>query len=230
MPPRLRQVSNEHAFQIRNNNSFLNSNLFLYWFRLFGAKCDKCGSGFSRSDFVMRAKSKIYHIECFRCALCQRQLVPGDEFALRDDGNLFCKDDHDQTTVNNNNNNSSSQNNNNHSSTGTAGGLLHSVGSSGHHGSHHHHSHHHSLALLEAKSEHHNQSSNSSSGTVTFMPNIKSHSNSFRNCLIGKFRLNPPSKFTFLKFHFFFFSFFLINCRIQQRSSQSSQQQRFPFR
>ena len=165
--------------------------------RLFGAKCDKCGSGFSRSDFVMRAKSKIYHIECFRCALCQRQLVPGDEFALRDDGNLFCKDDHDQTS-NNNNNNISNQNNNNHStstsSTISTGGVgsgssLLQQGGGHHHPSHHHHhhSHHHSLALLEAKSEHHNQSSNSSSGTVTFMPNIKCHSNSFRNCLIGKF-------------------------------------------
>lgn len=65
--------------------------------RLFGAKCDKCGSGFSRSDFVMRAKAKIYHIECFRCTACQRQLVPGDEFALRDDG-LYCKDDHEVNT------------------------------------------------------------------------------------------------------------------------------------
>ncbi|EFX80883.1 hypothetical protein DAPPUDRAFT_50562, partial [Daphnia pulex] len=94
--------------------------------RLFGAKCDKCGLGFSRSDFVMRAKSKIYHIECFRCALCQRQLVPGDEFALRDDGNLFCKDDHDQT--NNNNNNSSNQNNNNNNNNG---GGMGGVGGSG---------------------------------------------------------------------------------------------------
>lgn len=43
----------------------------------------------------MRAKSKIYHIECFRCCACARQLVPGDEFALRDGGALYCKEDHD---------------------------------------------------------------------------------------------------------------------------------------
>lgn len=42
----------------------------------------------------MRARSKIYHIDCFRCVGCSRQLIPGDEFALRDDG-LFCKADHD---------------------------------------------------------------------------------------------------------------------------------------
>lgn len=42
----------------------------------------------------MRARSKVYHIECFRCVACSRQLIPGDEFALRDDG-LFCRADHD---------------------------------------------------------------------------------------------------------------------------------------
>lgn len=63
--------------------------------RLFGTKCCKCGHSFTKTDFVMRAKTKIYHIECFRCSACHRQLVPGDEFALRDGGSLYCKDDHD---------------------------------------------------------------------------------------------------------------------------------------
>ncbi|KAL9706355.1 hypothetical protein quinque_009873 [Culex quinquefasciatus] len=108
--------------------------------RLFGTKCDKCGNSFSKNDFVMRAKSKIYHIECFRCSLCMKHLQPGDEFALRDGGALYCKEDHDHlektsqslgpgvepnnnvsnananqnsSSNNNNNNNSSSNNNNN---------------------------------------------------------------------------------------------------------------------
>ncbi|CAO1375229.1 unnamed protein product [Diamesa hyperborea] len=63
--------------------------------RLFGAKCNKCGSSFSKSDFVMRAKSKIFHIKCFCCSACDIQLKPGDEFALRDGGVLYCKTDHD---------------------------------------------------------------------------------------------------------------------------------------
>ncbi|XP_077989201.1 insulin gene enhancer protein ISL-1-like [Glandiceps talaboti] len=62
--------------------------------RLFGTKCAKCNLGFSKNDFVMRARNKIYHIDCFRCVACSRQLIPGDEFALREDG-LFCKADHD---------------------------------------------------------------------------------------------------------------------------------------
>ncbi|XP_019894890.2 insulin gene enhancer protein isl-1 [Musca domestica] len=103
--------------------------------RLFGTKCDKCGNSFSKSDFVMRAKTKIFHIECFRCSACARQLLPGDEFALRDGGILYCKDDHDvlekssqssltssslesnnNNSCSNNNNHSSLSNNNNHSS------------------------------------------------------------------------------------------------------------------
>lgn len=62
--------------------------------RLFGAKCAKCNQGFSKTDFVMRARNKIYHIDCFRCETCARPLIPGDEFALREDG-LFCKADNE---------------------------------------------------------------------------------------------------------------------------------------
>ncbi|XP_073825152.1 insulin gene enhancer protein isl-1-like isoform X2 [Musca autumnalis] len=102
---------------------------------LFGTNCDKCGNSFSKSDFVMRAKKKIFHIECFRCSACARQLLPGDEFALRDGGILYCKDDHDvlekssqsnltpsslESNINNscsnNDNHSSLSSNNNHSS------------------------------------------------------------------------------------------------------------------
>lgn len=38
----------------------------------------------------MRARNKIYHPDCFCCESCSRQLVSGDEFALRDE-HLFCK-------------------------------------------------------------------------------------------------------------------------------------------
>jgi len=62
--------------------------------RLFGAKCASCKLGFGVSDLVMRARSHVYHVDCFRCVACGRQLVPGDEFALGDDG-LLCRVDHD---------------------------------------------------------------------------------------------------------------------------------------
>lgn len=63
---------------------------FLIHCRLFGAKCAKCSESFDKNDFVMRARNKIYHTECFCCEACTRQLVSGDEFAVRDD-RLFCE-------------------------------------------------------------------------------------------------------------------------------------------
>lgn len=38
----------------------------------------------------MRARNKIYHVDCFCCVVCARQLTRGDEFAIRGD-DLFCK-------------------------------------------------------------------------------------------------------------------------------------------
>lgn len=93
--------------------------------RLFGTKCDKCSQCFSKNDYVMRAKTKIYHVECFRCSACMRRLETGDEFALRQDG-LFCRHDHDVLEGgkhctgavgmpgSENNNNASLTNNNHH--------------------------------------------------------------------------------------------------------------------
>ncbi|KAJ7311223.1 hypothetical protein JRQ81_006835 [Phrynocephalus forsythii] len=63
------------------------------YIRLFGIKCAKCATGFSSSDLVMRARDSVYHLECFRCSVCSRQLLPGDEFSLRDH-ELFCRADH----------------------------------------------------------------------------------------------------------------------------------------
>ena len=59
--------------------------------RLFGAKCGRCNLGFSKSDFVMRAKDRIFHVGCFSCTACHRQLYPGDEFVLNNE-ELLCKD------------------------------------------------------------------------------------------------------------------------------------------
>ncbi|KAM9807494.1 insulin gene enhancer protein isl-2a isoform 1-T1 [Neosynchiropus ocellatus] len=63
------------------------------YLRLFGIKCAKCNSGFCSSDLVMRARDRVFHMECFRCSVCSQNLLPGDEFSLRDD-ELLCRADH----------------------------------------------------------------------------------------------------------------------------------------
>lgn len=42
----------------------------------------------------MRTGVNIYHIQCFRCESCNRPLLPGDEYVLRD-GQLLCTDHHE---------------------------------------------------------------------------------------------------------------------------------------
>ena len=68
---------------------------------MFGTRCAKCGASFARSDLVMKAKAHIFHVDCFRCEVCSRQLVAGDEFAVRPDARLLCKADHEAAYVTN---------------------------------------------------------------------------------------------------------------------------------
>ncbi|KAM9307131.1 LIM/homeobox protein LMX-1.2-like [Pholidichthys leucotaenia] len=63
--------------------------------RLFAAKCSGCMEKIAATEFVMRALDSVYHLSCFCCCVCERQLCKGDEFVLKE-GQLLCKSDYER--------------------------------------------------------------------------------------------------------------------------------------
>ena len=72
--------------------------LIWFIFRCFGPKCGGCGEAIHYQDFVRKARDKVYHLRCFTCSLCSKQLSTGEVLYLQPgDDSLVCKDDYLRT-------------------------------------------------------------------------------------------------------------------------------------
>ena len=69
-------------------------------FRRFGPKCSGCGLGISPQDLVRKARDKVFHLKCFTCFVCHKQLVTGEELYVVGDTKFVCKEDYSHRDLN----------------------------------------------------------------------------------------------------------------------------------
>lgn len=67
---------------------------FLPLSRRFGTKCAGCSQGISPSDLVRKARNKVFHLNCFTCMVCNKQLSTGEELYIIDENKFVCKEDY----------------------------------------------------------------------------------------------------------------------------------------
>lgn len=65
--------------------------MFIY--RRYGTKCSGCGQGIAPSDLVRKPRDKVFHLNCFTCCICRKQLSTGEQLYVLDDNKFICKDD-----------------------------------------------------------------------------------------------------------------------------------------
>ncbi|CAG0879716.1 unnamed protein product [Cyprideis torosa] len=66
-----------------------------HFFKRFGTKCSMCEEGIPPNEVIRRAGDAVYHLSCFTCIMCKRQLATGDEFYLMENKKLVCKIDYE---------------------------------------------------------------------------------------------------------------------------------------
>lgn len=69
-------------------------NCFIHCSRRYGTKCGGCGQGISPCALVRKAKDKVFHLNCFTCLMCRKQLSTGEELYVLDDNKFICKQDY----------------------------------------------------------------------------------------------------------------------------------------
>ncbi|XP_065584084.1 LIM domain only protein 3-like isoform X3 [Artemia franciscana] len=82
---------------------FTRANLILCrrdYLRLFGTtgSCSACGKVIPAFEMVMRARTNVYHLECFACQQCNHRFCVGDRFYLCDN-KILCEYDYEERMV-----------------------------------------------------------------------------------------------------------------------------------
>ncbi|XP_066589727.1 LIM/homeobox protein Lhx1 isoform X3 [Prorops nasuta] len=64
------------------------------FFKRYGTKCGGCSQGIGPQDLVRKAKDKVFHLNCFTCMVCRKQMSTGEELYVLDDEKFVCKQDY----------------------------------------------------------------------------------------------------------------------------------------
>ncbi|MBN3289344.1 RBTN2 protein, partial [Polypterus senegalus] len=64
------------------------------YLRLFGQDglCASCDKRIRAFEMTMRVRDKVYHLECFKCAACQKHFCVGDRYLLIN-SDIVCEQD-----------------------------------------------------------------------------------------------------------------------------------------
>ncbi|KAK0397212.1 hypothetical protein QR680_002034 [Steinernema hermaphroditum] len=67
------------------------------YLRLFGSTgvCSACEKNIPAFEMVMRAKSNVYHLDCFACHICNYRFCIGDKYYLCDN-KVLCQYDYEE--------------------------------------------------------------------------------------------------------------------------------------
>nr|XP_027196209.1 LIM/homeobox protein Lhx1-like [Dermatophagoides pteronyssinus] len=64
------------------------------FFKRFGTKCSGCSQGILPTDLVRRARNKVFHIKCFTCIVCRKQLSTGEQLYILEENRFICEKDY----------------------------------------------------------------------------------------------------------------------------------------
>uniref|UniRef100_A0AC34QII8 LIM zinc-binding domain-containing protein n=1 Tax=Panagrolaimus sp. JU765 TaxID=591449 RepID=A0AC34QII8_9BILA len=62
--------------------------------RRFATRCSGCNIVLQKHDLVRRARNLVFHVDCFRCNVCQKKLDTGEQLYVVGGNRFICKDDY----------------------------------------------------------------------------------------------------------------------------------------